>query len=393
MRRKVSLMLSLIMIVGLLGLVQTVNAATYNSSISVGQTKMYTARANYAVETATWSVRGNDDAVWIVSQDDISCTVIGKVPTTGSDYAILRCDYYYFRNGLLMSGYTDYYISVNSVNSGTSDEPVYVTSISVSPSSVVIAEGDDYLPTINVYPYNATRKFLYFDEPEGIVTFWEDGHIRGNKPGTATVTIMAKYGAKTTTIRVTVVCDHNYEKEEITKQPQLGVAGEKKRYCTKCKTWVTEVIPALTKKDAYKPLVKDKAYGINNKYFVKLSPPASEIDHTKKSIKIGNTKLYYMEPTGAYVGFAGQMTEDSLINNMQIVNGASEVIYCGVVTGGETKPKAADFGVVKRVVLKKETSLTDKQLMAADVNSDGVISAADFGAIKRVVLKKSSNFQ
>ena len=121
------------------------------------------------------------------------------------------------------------------------------------------------------------------------------------------------------------------------------------------------------------------------------------LDYTTQSIKLGGTVLFYNPQNEYFIGIVtGYADADAVASAAQILDEASDTMYYGKTQLTYTDETietilSPDFGVVKRIVLNKETAPKDKQLLASDVGGgkhDGQVTSPDFGALKRVVLKK-----
>lgn len=187
MKRKISLALLIILVVGLFNSWQVVNAATGYGTVKVGQQKTFYLSVSDPVNSAAWYVAGDNFALDIVSQNDYSCTVIGMAPT--STRAILRCDYNYieYRNGFpyMRTGYYDYYIDVLAVAP---------SSVSVSPESVELVEGAGRQLRANVSPTGATTDLSWSSSNSSVVSVTADGWITAKREGSANVTVTTDNG-------------------------------------------------------------------------------------------------------------------------------------------------------------------------------------------------------
>ncbi|MDE7380151.1 MAG: Ig-like domain-containing protein, partial [Clostridia bacterium] len=82
---------------------------------------------------------------------------------------------------------------------------VAVESVSISPASAEITEGETRTVTANVLPSNATNKKVSWSSSNtAVATVNENGTITAVKAGTATITVTTEDGNKTSTCAVTV---------------------------------------------------------------------------------------------------------------------------------------------------------------------------------------------
>lgn len=83
-------------------------------------------------------------------------------------------------------------------------EDVHVTSVSVSPSSATIEQGETIELTETVLPSNATDKSVTWSSSNTSVATVSNGIVTGVSPGTATITVTTVDGNKTATCSITV---------------------------------------------------------------------------------------------------------------------------------------------------------------------------------------------
>ena len=83
-------------------------------------------------------------------------------------------------------------------------ENVHVTSVSVSPSSATIEQGETVELTETVLPSNATDKSVTWSSSNTSVATVSNGTVTGVSPGTATITVTTVDGNKTATCSITV---------------------------------------------------------------------------------------------------------------------------------------------------------------------------------------------
>ena len=105
------------------------------------------------------------------------------------------------------------------------EEPVKVTSVSVSPKTATLAEGETQNLTFTVKPDNAAIKTVtWSSEPESVATVSADGTITAIAEGTAVITAIADDGsAKSDTCTVTVLP----EEEKPVKAASITVTPDK----------------------------------------------------------------------------------------------------------------------------------------------------------------------
>ena len=124
---------------------------------------------------------------------------------------------------------------------------------------------------------------------------------------------------------------------------------------------------------------------------------ADEIDPETKTIKIGDKALYYSPEKDYFIGLVtGYADAAAVAEATTIIDEASETFIYGkaqATYAANARVTAADYGIVRRIALRKESNLTDKQLIASDVagaTHDGQIAAPDYAIIRRFVLRKIS---
>ena len=84
-------------------------------------------------------------------------------------------------------------------------ESIPVTGVSLSHSSIVLAEDDEMILTATVNPSDASNRKITWRSSDNSVVSVTDGKVTAYKPGTATITVITDDGGKSAKCQVTVV--------------------------------------------------------------------------------------------------------------------------------------------------------------------------------------------
>ena len=90
------------------------------------------------------------------------------------------------------------------ISCGQEKEPVSVTGISLSQTSLELQEGDTQILTATVSPSNADNKSVSWTATQPAVASVQEGTVTAHKEGTATIIVTTADGGKTATCTVNV---------------------------------------------------------------------------------------------------------------------------------------------------------------------------------------------
>lgn len=176
-------------------------------------------------------VSGTSNFVGVAVVSGKSYTDTGLAPNTSYDYYIDV-----LRNGVWC---------VNSDGITVSTNEQLAESVTVSPSSVSLTEGDTYRLSASVLPNSTNNKSVtWTSDNTNVASVSSDGTISAKGQGTAHITARAVNGVSGTST-ITVIpkaCSHEYANWDITKVATCTENGERKRVCTKCGSTETEVV-------------------------------------------------------------------------------------------------------------------------------------------------------
>ena len=132
--------------------------------------------------------------VKIVSTDMYTCTI--EAVKSFSGYALIHCLYYFReldpvtgRYGYQRSGYVDYHVFVEA------QDP---KSIEISPTNIVMTQGDTHRMSVTVYPSAANQSVTWSSSDYSVASVNSNNVLGANRAGTAVITATTSNGLRAT---------------------------------------------------------------------------------------------------------------------------------------------------------------------------------------------------
>lgn len=238
----------------------TMAGSTSSYTMSVGDTKTLKFSAgSKVIHSASWY--SNSMAVEVVSPGVTSCYI--KVNSYINCTVIVRCDYYYWLKGRLMSDYADFYITIRESGSGTgSGSGSY--SLSAAPSTVNLDLAGETNAQVAVKLTGIVPENWDIHVDTGSNSCVSVGTMGKQETGVNLILFAERKGSgkltlelrdrvtssKTvirakTTLSVKVTCSHAYDGGVVTKEPTTTSKGTRMYTCRFCGNTKKESIPQI----------------------------------------------------------------------------------------------------------------------------------------------------